>query len=435
MGSRPSRPDHDIDRYLQALWVRAAVIHAARALCAGAGVFAAILLVMALSTGPVVGVALSRSLLAVAGLCALAAAVWAALPLRRVAKANRHRLLGARSPTLASHARSALELARSAQAGTAREASSSLIAAHAASVRTAVLAAPASAAVPWRGLKHSTTLAGLLACAAVASIFLVSETARTGARALIAPATIGKSGVRVARVIETARASLTFPSYLERAPERVSELTQLAVPRGTTVELSLQPVVPARHGAVVIGEEVVRLAQTPSGALVGKLVARSSGPLSLRVMHDELWYEDNEARALVVQDDRAPEVKLTAGPMEGAIVQLNDTVGLGFEASDDHGLATIELALRLPSGEETRQRLWSSIGNSGGWGVRGRNPRHQKGPLHSLFTASKGPPHSLFYSLVVARSSPDTKEFQSDRWPHGSSTVRPWHVLVISVKF
>ena len=261
-----------------------------------------------------------------------------------------------------SHARSALELARSAEAGSTREASSSLIAAHAASVRTAVLAAPASAAVPWNGLRHTTTLAGLLACACVAGIFLASETARTGARALLTPATMGKSGVRVARVIETARASLTFPSYLERAPERVSELTQLAVPRGTTVELSLRPVVPARHGAVVIGEEVVRLAQGPSGALIGKFVARTSGPLGLRVLHDELWYEDNEARALVVQDDHAPEVKLVAGPIDGAIVQLNDTVGLGFEATDDHGLATLELALRLPSGEETRQRLWSSIG-------------------------------------------------------------------------
>ena len=364
MGNAPSRPEHEIDRYLQALWVRSALIHAARALCAAAGVFAAVLLALAVTTGPVVSGPLSRALLPAALLFAIGAGVWAALPLRRVGKANRHRLLGARSPTLASHARSALQLTQAHNQGAAVS-SPSLIAAHAASVRAAVLAAPTSESVPWRGLKHSTTLAGLCACAVVAATFAISDTARTGARALLTPATIGKSGVRVARIVEAVSGTLTFPSYLERAPERVSDVTQLSVPRGTTVELSLRPVVPARHGAIVIGEEVVRLAQSPSGALIGKLVARSSGPLGLRVLHDEVWYEDNEARALNVQDDRAPEVRLTAGPIDGAIVQLTDTVGLGFEANDDHGLAAVELALRLPSGEETRQRLWSSIGQQG----------------------------------------------------------------------
>lgn len=364
MGSAPSRPEHEIDRYLQALWVRSAVIHAARALCAAAGVFAAVLLGMALATGPVVSTGLARALLALACALSLGGGLWAALPLARVAKANRHRLLGARSPTLAAHARSALELTRAEGAGAAGSASSALIAAHAAAVRAEVLAAPPAAAVPWRGLRHASTVAGLCACALVALVFTLSDGARTGARALLTPATMGKSGVRIARVVDGASATLSFPSYLERKPERVDDLSELAVPRGTTIELSLTPVVPAHHGAALIGDEVVRLSQGPSGALVGKLAARASGPLALRVLHDEVWYEDNTARALIVQDDRAPEVRLTAGPTDGAVVQLGDVVSLGFEATDDHGLAAVELALRLPTGEETRTRLWSSIGQA-----------------------------------------------------------------------
>lgn len=362
MGSASPRPEHEIDRYLQTLWVRSAVIHGVRALCAAAGVFAAVLLVMAVSSGPVVSVTVSRVLLGTALVLALGAAAWAALPLRKVARDKRHRLLEARSPTLASRARSALELAHPSGAPQPDAASSALIAAHAVAVRAEVLGAPTSQAVPWRGLKHESTTAGLCAIAVVGAVFMLSDSARTGARALLTPATIGKSGVRVARVIETARATLTFPSYLERPPEHVGDVTQLSVPRGTTIELQLRPVLPAHHGAIVLGDEVVRLAQAPSGALIGKLVARTGGALALRVLHDEVWYEDNEPRALIVQDDRAPEVKLTAGPTDGAVVQLTDTVGLGFEASDDHGLAAVELALRLPSGEETRARLWSSIG-------------------------------------------------------------------------
>jgi hypothetical protein len=354
-------PERDIDRYLQALWLRAAFIYGARALVAAIGTFALVLIILGLSSGPVVTALWSRAALVFSLGCAFGIGAWALWPLKRVSRGRRQRLLAHRDPALASRVRSALELTALPAAG---QASPALVAAHAGAVRAAVVELPAGEIVPWRWLRHESLVSGLLACALALGAFQLSERAQSGVAALLAPATLGSSGVRIASVLDGVDGRLVFPSYLERAPEVVREVSDLSIPRGTTVELTLRPRVATRSGAIAIGDEVVRLVPG-KGGLVGRFVARKSGPLALRVLHEDAWYEDSKPRALNVQDDRAPEVRLTAGPIDGAVVQLDDVVGLGFEARDDHGLAAIELALRLPSGEETRERLWSSIGVQG----------------------------------------------------------------------
>lgn len=362
MASAPTPPQQEVHRYLQTLWLRAALFYGVRASCVAAGAFGLVLLGMSLATGPVVSAGWARGLLGLAVLLALGAGGYALSPLSRVSRRHRHRLLAERDAGLASRARSALELGAP---GTSSHASTSLVLAHAAAVRDAVRAAPPREVVPVTWLRHPSVMLGLTASLFTAATFQLSEGARIGARALLSPATLSDDGTRVAPIVESLYAKLIFPSYLERAPESVSAITQLAVPRGTTVELRMRPLIPARHGAIAMGEEVVRLtpdAGASDGALVGRFVARQSTPLLLRVLHDEVWYQDSTPRALSVQDDRAPEVRLTSGPIEGAVVQLDSSVTLGFEASDDHGLAALDLALRLPSGEETRERLWSSIG-------------------------------------------------------------------------
>ena len=344
---------HAVVLYVRRLRARAVALYVVRAACAALGATSLCLVLTGGISGPVVTPWFARiALFALVVLAAtiLVAGLW---PLGKLRGLGAWRLLLARDPALASRVRSALELRDTA-------ASSELAAAHARGVRDAVGACPTHQVVPLDGLRHATVIAGI-GCALLSGLLVAgSETVRSGAYALLHPAQVRADGLRVAPVVATVSARMIYPSYLALAPVEVADATRIEAPRGTTVELLLQPRMPSRQGILQIGSSQVRMSAAPNGRLFVRFVVRESGPLGLRVYSDDHWYEDSEGRIVRAIDDKKPEVVLHA-PDTGTTVEAQESVSLRFKATDDHGLSSLDLVLRAQNGEEHRRRLWSSL--------------------------------------------------------------------------
>jgi hypothetical protein len=344
-----------VARYVGSLRARAASFQALRALCACVGASSSAFVLAALLVGPVVTPGVSRALLAALALLALAVLAAGLWPLRRLRGSGGSALLAVHEPALASRVRSALEL-REQQAVPGSQA---LVSAHADAVYSAVRALPASEVVPWRWLLHASVVLGLLLTAACAILLGSHEGLRVGAAALLRPAELRADGLRVARVVASTSARLVFPSYLGKAPATVRNASVIDAPRGTTIELTIMPRMPAQQGLLLLGSAPTRLRGAPGGALFGRFVVRDDAPLALRVFDDGQWYEDAIARKVHAIEDKRPIAELIdpATPT----VELHERIPLRLRASDDHGLTSVELAVRIGERDETRTRLWSSV--------------------------------------------------------------------------
>lgn len=341
--------------YVASLRTRAASFQALRALCACVGASSTAFVLAALAVGPVVTPGLSRALLCALVLLALAVLAAGLWPLRRLRGSGGSALLAAREPALASRVRSALELRDQAGA----PGSQALVAAHAEAVYSAVRALPASEVVPWRWLLHASVVLGLTLTALCAILLGSHEGLRVGAAALLRPAELRADGSRIARVVASTSARLVFPSYLRKQPATVRNSGVIEAPRGTTVELTIVPRMPAQQGLLLLGSAPTRLRGAPGGALFGRFVVRDDAALALRLLDDGQWYEDEQRRNVHAIEDKRPVAELVDPGTP--TVELHERIPLRVRASDDHGLTSVELAVRIGDREETRTRLWSSV--------------------------------------------------------------------------
>ena len=346
-----------IARYVARLRVRAASFQALRALAACLGACSGAFLVAALFAGPVISPGVSRAVLSGLGVLAIAVLAVGLWPLRRLRGSGGSELLAEREPALASRVRSALEL--NANITAPAHESRALVTAHADAVYRAVRALPAAEVVPARWLLHVSVVLGL-GCTVLSALLLSShEGLRVSAAALLQPAELRADGSRVARVIAGTSAKLIFPSYLAREPQVVRNPSVLEAPRGTTVELTVTPRVSAEQGLLLLGSAPTRLHASAGGTLFGRFVVRDDGKLALRVLDDGTWYEDEAARSVRAIADQKPlaELRDPGTPT----VELNDRIALPLRARDDHGLSSVELAVRVGDRDETRTRLWSAL--------------------------------------------------------------------------
>jgi hypothetical protein len=347
-------PNDAIGTYTRAVRRRIGLTLGARALAVACGAAAVALVLAALWVGPVA--TRTQALLAFAA-CALVgvlAALIIALPAARSGRNTVWALVAARSPTLASRLRSALEL------GTRHDDTSSaqLVQAHAAGVAAELRALPPQQVLGRDAWRHPALRGGLVAVAA-AVLAGAATPVRDGVGALLHPAHTRSDGERVAKVVAKVNAKLTFPSYLQRAPEAVVVHDEIVAPRGTTVELQLEPRLSWRRAEVTVGEQTVKLTHDDEHWR-GRFVARDDAPVTVRVWRGQQPYTDAQARALRVLPDEAPVVTLDERP-EGHPVRPEDTLRIGYQARDELGLALIELVARPLRGQERRRRLWSAL--------------------------------------------------------------------------
>jgi hypothetical protein len=337
---------------VRALRTRAGWFYALRAACGAIGATSVSVVLAAALCGPVVTPRFAAVALAVLTTLALGIFIAAMWPLGRLRGHGGYRLLAAREPILASRVRSALELQDST-------ASPALVAAHARAVRDAIAHVPPAVVVPLTWLRHPLAIAGFCATLVSALLFLGSESLRNGAHALINPAHVRPDGVRIGKVALSTTARLIYPSYLARGPAELREPRSIEAPRGTTVELLVHPRIPSRQGTALLGPTQVRMSAAPNGRLFARFVVRESTPLALRLFSEGDWYEDDQSRRVRALEDQLPQVALDL-PEANATVEAQASLGLRFKASDDHGLSSVDLVIRSPSGAEQRRRLWST---------------------------------------------------------------------------
>jgi len=326
-------------------WVARA---AALAGAAGGGV----LVLSSAFAGPVVTPLIATLAWSAVALAALYG-VWRGLrPARTLAGPKLTGVLSRHDRALPSRVRTALEL----EPGGSPE-SEALRRAHVRAVDASLRAVAPEHLLPWSRMRTPQLGAALLGTLLWLALLATQSDVRIGALALFRPAT-SEDGVLSAPVVTRMEARLVFPSYLNRNSENLLDPAEIRAPRGTTVELAVEPALEASSGAALIGEHEVRL-RDQGGRLVGRFVVRSDGLLRLRLRDGDQWYEDNAARRVHALSDNTPEIVLQT-PVEGAWVQPDASQEVRFEATDDTGLTAVDVAVRLPGGSEHRRRVWSA---------------------------------------------------------------------------
>jgi len=351
-GAEPSDPP--VDAYLSRLRRRAALVHAVQAGVVGLGVAGLVFAVGALAVGPLGDASSAMFAWAVVALAlgAVTVGAWQAFaPLRGPGVA---RLLADADPSLPSAARTAWELTRGPMDG----ASADLVRAHEARVRAVLAQHPPRRVVRWRRLKHRSVALGLLAIAA-AGLLLVTERGRAGAYSLVHPGERDEQGDRVVLAFADVEAHIVYPGYLDRPSVTVIDPTILEVPRGTSIEIRATPQIEATEAALRIGGRATPMERGDGGGWFGRFVAREDGPVALRLRRPEGdWVRDATGRDVRVIADEAPRVSLI-DPPDDLVLEAPEELAVTWTVADDVGIASVDLVVRDPRGEERRRRVAS----------------------------------------------------------------------------
>lgn len=366
-----------VARYLSRLRRRAAAIHALRALVGAAGAACAVFAVGAFALGPLGDAWTAGIAWALVAASAGAVAAWGWRAFRPLRGPGVARLLAAVAPELPSAARSAYELEAAAPA----QASPALVRAHAARIERELRFIAPRRVVPWRDLADRAVGLGVVGLVA-AGVLLTSERGAAGAYALVHPGQRDAEGERVAVAFAGVSARLTYPSYLAREPVEVVDPGVLEVPRGTSVEVRATARLDAAAAAVRVGETATPMERDEEGRWFGRFVVRTDAELVLRLRQPSgEWVRDAVPRTVRALADQAPAVALLV-PAQDLVVNEPEEIPVRWDASDDVGVAAVDLVVRGPDGEEQRRRLASH--------AEGQTPRTTDGEdavdlaLHAL---------------------------------------------------
>ncbi|MCB9591747.1 MAG: DUF4175 family protein [Sandaracinaceae bacterium] len=347
-----SGPTPTVARYLGRLRRRAATIHALRALVGAAGAAGVVFALGAFALGPL-GEAWAAGIAWLLVLSSVAAvAAWAWRSFRPLRGAGAARLLVAVAPELPSATRSAYELELSPPT----HASASLVRAHADRVARELRFITPGHVVPWRELADRAVGLGLVGLA-LAAVVVTSERGAAGAYALVHPGERDDAGERVAVAFSGVSARLTYPSYLARAPVEVLDPTVLEVPRGTSVEIRAAARLDATAASLRTGDATTPMERDTEGRWFGRIVARTDSELVLRLREPSGdWVRDATPRTIHALVDEAPAVTLV-DPLEDLVVTDLAEIPIRWEATDDVGVAAVDLVVRGVDAEEHRRRL------------------------------------------------------------------------------
>jgi hypothetical protein len=167
--------------------------------------------------------------------------------------------------------------------------------------------------------------------------------------------------------VERVKVDLTFPSYLERAPESIEALT-LTVPEGTSVNWQItldRPISAAQF--LRDGKDPLTLQVDEDGRQVTFTdgVSDSRG-YSFSWVEKERGFRFTSPRYYMqVASDQAPRVELTS-PLANLVALLGRPLNLSARAQDDHGISSTTVAYRVNQREEQTVDLPVPIRNGQG---------------------------------------------------------------------
>lgn len=355
-------PDNfsSVRAYVQRLGRRLWAIHALRGGVLAVGAATCAVLGAALLAPPVLTQGLSVLIWCwVAGI-ALAAFALALLPALQYRGSRIAELIAARDPALAARMRSAIELHGAQASGTSEE----LVAAHLAEVELSLIALPAARVVPWKKIAHWSLAVGIVAIGVGGVLLVRDPRAMLLLQGMRTPAPVLRDGTRVANVLEHVEVRVSYPSYLGRPPRTIEDPRALEVPIGSHLELSLKPKFAALRGSLRARSGEVALAHGENGTLEGRFTARHSDTYRIRIESEGVRYEDPRTIQVKVAADTKPNIEIEE-PQNGAFVTADASIALRFVATDDVGVAAVDLFVRTPAGVERQRRLFSALDDGG----------------------------------------------------------------------
>jgi hypothetical protein len=336
-------------------------MHALRGLCLAAGAGALAVLAASLVAEPVLTRSSAAWVWSASGLAALLALLFSLAPLRRYRGARISRVVASADPALSERMRSALELA---SAGPGAGISSELLAAHINQVQHALEVLPERQVLPWSRLLRANLLLGI-ACLTVFGGLLLREPAlRAFVHALVAPAAERSDGTRIASVVSELRVQLTFPSYLARESVWLTDPEEISAPVGTSLELRIKPRFPAERGRLLSGSHAAQLTAAEDGTLRGRLSAHEALTLHVELESHGVRYEDPRVIKLQVTPDEIPLISIEE-PRNGTLAPPTEALAVRFVASDDVGVASVDLHARAPDGSERQRQVFSALDDGG----------------------------------------------------------------------
>lgn len=356
------RPDNfeSVHVYVQRLARRLWAIHVLRGGAIAIGAATCAVLAAAFLAPPVLTRGSAVLIWFWASAIALAAFALALVPALQYRGSRIAELIAARDPALAARMRSAIELHGAPVHGTSND----LVAAHLADVELALSGLPPAHVMPWKKLAHWSLGVGLVAALAGGFFLLRNPRAQLLLQGMRTPAPVLPDGTRVANVMKYLQVRVSYPSYLGRPPHALENPRKLEVPVGSHLELRVTPAFAALRGSLRARSGEVVLAHAEDGTLEGRFTARHSDSYRIRIESNGVRYEDPRAIELRVAADTKPTVDIEE-PANGAFVTADASIALRFVASDDVGVAAVDMHVRTPSGVERQRRLFSALDDGG----------------------------------------------------------------------
>ncbi len=206
---------------------------------------------------------------------------------------------------------------------------------------------------------------------------------------------------------------LRFPAFTGRAPEREEDGGDIAAVAGTVVIIEPTVTRAVRSGTLTFDDgRTVALAADAAGKLSGRFTLSRSGFYRVDLeAADGRRVSGGVQYAIEVLDDRAPEVRITDPGRDTKVTALEE-VSIEAKASDDYGVASLELRYRVNGGEERTIPL-----------VALSKPAEETQAAHTLLLEEMGlKPGDLVAYNAVARDATG-HETLSDVY---FLEVRPW---------
>lgn len=190
-------------------------------------------------------------------------------------------------------------------------------------------------------------------------------------------------------MVESARATLTFPQYMNRPPRNVETLN-LEVPEGTSIRWEFSLSSPVAAGQMLLAErdeppQVVNLDISPDGRLASadvKLGKSTSYRFHWRERQHNFEFPGDSRHYIQVIPDSPPEAEIIWPPSdEKATVQK--TLTIDFRASDDFGISKARIIYQFNDGPEKTRELPGYTGGAARhvWRLRPDLPEFKDGDL------------------------------------------------------
>ena len=263
-------------------------------------------------------------------------------------------------PALASDLLSAVELA---SPGTpdprAAAVSARLVLAFQDYVAGSVGAVDARQLVPLRPAARAIA-AGVAAIAAVIAAVALSPMMARGLRTLgHRPSLFEGAAISAVALVGDVRITYNYPGYTGLTPRTVDGSTgDVAAVKGTRVRIETHPLRAARRALLLLGEtgEKGEIAASLSGnTLTAELTLNEDASYRFW-LQPPLGRAVREARShhLTVEADAAPRVDIL-GPADRLELATPRPIEIGYSATDDYGVGTVELVFR--AGDRPEQRV------------------------------------------------------------------------------